>query len=180
MGENVIDSATDAARRVAYAAGVALRAREIETPATDYELALQEGAIVKDPIVLRADSGERVEIDAQMSCNSSKNIVATAINGMEGTIKEWVSNGDVMISCEVTLVGENGEYPERQVRELCALLQRSESLQVESAVLNDIWGVTRIVVTGWQMTPTRTTNIQQIAFRAQSDAAYIIMEDMYA
>lgn len=175
------EAAADAARMAAYAAGIAMSgANQQPGKENDYMLPGEEGRMEKDLLRLRTEGGNPVEIDAMISCNNSKNIVSTAINGMNGTIKEWVSNGDVMISCDMTLVSDDGSYPEEKVREVCSLLEKNESLQVESYILNDIWGVSRVVVTSWNMTPTPTRNYQKISFTMQSDEAYIVMEEIQA
>ena len=145
----------------------------------DYPLAVTSGEERREIVTLKGKSG-RVSVDCVMSCQMSKNIVSTAINGMSGTIKEFVSEGDLIVNMEVTLVGQGDNYPTEEVEKLCSLLRENESLSVESETLNDIYEVTRLVVSSWSMKPTRAYNYQTISIAAASDEAYIIMEEIEA
>lgn len=131
-----------------------------------------------ETIILKTDNANSIELDAVIDCNSTKNIVSTAINGVSGTIKEWVSNGDVAITIDVTLLGEGNEYPREKVAELMSLLQANQSLQVGNKTLNEVWGVTRIVVTSFSMPPTPCYNYQTFSISAVSDEAYVIEEEI--
>lgn len=132
----------------------------------------------KETLILKTDNANSIELDAVIDCNSTKNIVSTAINGESGTIKEWVSNGDVAITIDVTLLGEGNEYPRERVAELMSLLQVNQSLQVGNKTLNEVWGVTRIVVTSFSMPPTPYYNYQTFSISAVSDEAYVIEEEI--
>lgn len=131
-----------------------------------------------ETIILKTDNANSIELDAVIDCNSTKNIVSTAINGVSGTVKEWVSNGDVAITIDVTLLGEGNEYPRGKVAELMSLLQANQSLQVGNKTLNEVWGVTRIVVTSFSMPPTPCYNYQTFSISAVSDEAYVIEEEI--
>lgn len=131
-----------------------------------------------ETIILKTDNANSIELDAVIDCNSTKNIVSTAINGVSGTVKEWVSNGDVAITIDVTLLGEGNEYPREKVAELMSLLQANQSLQVGNKTLNEVWGVTRIVVTSFSMPPTPCYNYQTFSISAVSDEAYVIEEEI--
>lgn len=131
-----------------------------------------------ETIILKTDNANSIELDAVIDCNSTKNIVSTAINGVSGTVKEWVSNGDVAITIDVTLLGEGNDYPREKVAELMSLLQANQSLQVGNKTLNEVWGVTRIVVTSFSMLPTPCYNYQTFSISAVSDDAYVIEEEI--
>lgn len=131
-----------------------------------------------ETIILKTDNANSIELDAVIDCNSTKNIVSTAINGVSGTVKEWVSNGDVAITIDVTLLGEGNDYPREKVAELMSLLQANQSLQVGNKTLNEVWGVTRIVVTSFSMPPTPCYNYQTFSISAVSDEAYVIEEEI--
>ncbi len=134
-------------------------------------LQVDEQADKRELLVLKAN-GKSVTLDCIIDCSATKNIVSTAINGLHGTIKEWVAEGDVAINVEVTLLSEDNQYPLQKVEELTAILRSNESLQVENETLNNVCGVTRIVVTSWAMTPTKAMNFQTIGFNAVSDEVY--------
>lgn len=131
-----------------------------------------------ETIILKTDNANSIEIDAVMDCNTTKNIVSTAINGVGGTVKEWVSDGDVAVTIDVTLLSDNGAYPRERVERLVEMLKSNESLMVSNKTLNEVWGVTRLVITSWSMRPTPDFDYQQIGINAISDEAYIVEEEI--
>lgn len=170
----------EGARRAAVRVAINLGSGSVEAKIPSYNLSGQADDR-REVLRLRSNKlGKSVDIDCQLSCSRSKNIVATAINGLDGTIKEWYSNGDVAISAEFTLVGEGNEYPQEEVERVCQVLESAESLQVENETLNDVYGVTRVVVNSWSMTPTKAFNYQTFSVQMTSDEAYVIMEEIEA
>ena len=128
----------------------------------------------KETLILKTDNANSIELDCKIDCSTTKNIVSTAINGLNGTIKEWIAEGDVAINVEVTLLGEGSQYPTEKVERLTALLRKNESLQTENETLNNVYGVERIVITSWGMTLTKAFNYQTISFNAVSYKVYKI------
>ena len=137
-----------------------------------YPVEANEDSERKETLILKTDNANSIELDCKIDCSTTKNIVSTAINGLNGTIKEWIAEGDVAINVEVTLLGEGSQYPTEKVERLTALLRENESLQVENETLNNVYGVERLVVTSWSMTPTKAFNYQTIGFNAVSDKVY--------
>lgn len=86
---------------------------------------------------------------ALIDINQSKNIVTTAIQGRNGTIKEYVSDGDYIMNIKGVLVGFGQDvYPEDDVRQLRDFLNAPVSIQVSSTILNR-WNITDIVVSNF-------------------------------
>lgn len=137
-----------------------------------YPVEVNEDSERKETLIIKTDNANSIELDCKIDCSTTKNIVSTAINGLNGTIKEWIAEGDVAINVEVTLLGEGSQYPTEKVERLTALLRENESLQVENETLNNVYGVERLVVTSWSMTPTKAFNYQTISFNAVSDKVY--------
>lgn len=137
-----------------------------------YSLEVNEDSERKETLILKTDNANSIELDCKIDCSTTKNIVSTAINGLNGTIKEWIAEGDVAINVEVTLLGEGNQYPTEKVERLTALLRKNESLQIENETLNNVYGVERIVITSWGMTLTKAFNYQTISFNAVSDKVY--------
>lgn len=117
--------------------------------------------------------------DVSMNVSLQKEIVRTALVGRPGTIKELITNGDYQISMSVGLVATNDlgeiidQYPERGVSQLRELLEREESLEVNSGFL-DLFGINRIVVTGMSLRQMTYSNRQVIDITALSDSDYVI------
>ena len=80
--------------------------------------------------------------------NQTKNIITTAIQGRNGTVKEFISDGDYAISIRGVLTGNNGEYPKEAVSILYQLLKAPTALDVNSWFLSQ-FGIYQMVVTDY-------------------------------
>lgn len=78
--------------------------------------------------------------------NQSKNIIKTAIQGKNGTIKEYISNGDYSINIKGIITGFNGQYPTDKVNNLFKFLDLNRELDIISPYLNDLFQIRQIVV----------------------------------
>lgn len=145
----------------------------------DYQMGSNADEEVVDIIRLFNQSKRRsIEVDAIVSCAMTKNVVSTAIQGLAGTVKEWVSDGDVAINLEFTLLGSEGKYPQDAVSAVMEVLRLNDTLQVDSKVLNGIWGVTRVVVRSVSFSPTIAFDYQRFSVALESDENYVIEEDL--
>lgn len=113
------------------------------------------GTPVYDPLVLEGQSGRMKLETAVMVCTQSKNIVTTALQGRDGTVKEFISDGDYQISVDALLLGENGyRFPESGVRQLVALCKEKASLKAYSQFLQ-FFGVQDVVVGNYNFAQVR-------------------------
>lgn len=119
---------------------------------------------------------DRVQID----CSRTKNIVSTQINGQIGTIKEWVNNGDVAINLLITVINEKNvdAYPEQELKDIMSFLNMNRELKVYNKYLNDVMGVTRLVVTSFKHTSKIYQGMQTISVDAMSDETYVVEEEL--
>lgn len=141
-----------------------------------YQLEEESNDIIEKVELLSENREKSIVVDGVMSCSVSKNIVNTAVNGMNGTIKEWISDGDVVVSLEFTILGD--AYPREEVEKVMEVLKLGEALQVRNKTLNDLWNVTRVVVRSVAMTPTPAFNYQSFSIALESDETYLIEEDI--
>lgn len=102
---------------------------------------------------------EGIRIDAVLFIVSqSKNIVTTAIQGQNGTVKEYVSDGDFSITVSGMIVGESNEsgkvftvadtpnnYPESDVRKLIEICKIPTSIEIVSEFL-DFFEIRNVVI----------------------------------
>lgn len=104
-----------------------------------------------------------------ISISRSKNIVSTAIQGRDYTVKEFISNGDHEISVEGVLASNGNGYPTAQVVQLRKILDSNTSLKVVNALLQKI-GIFEMVVTSYEF-PSNDglKNIQPFSFSALSE-----------
>lgn len=107
-----------------------------------------------------------VLIDVQQS----KNIVNTAINGLNGTVKEYISDGDYEVSLRGALVNEKGyDYPLDYFKQLNDVLKAPVSLQVTSEYLS-LFPIHNLVVKGYTLPQTEgSSNTQLFEINALSD-----------
>lgn len=116
-----------------------------------------------------------------ISLNMEKNIVTTPLQGRNGTIKEYVSDGDYNISIDAGVstytIEQNGEYnidyPKDAVKELKDILSLPETLEVQSDFL-EIFGIKSAVVKAFSLQQETHSNRQSINIQMLSDEPYEI------
>ena len=124
--------------------------------------------------------GETIEITpvtidtAIIQVSQTKNIVKTTIEGRDGTVKEYINEGDfdVMINIELNSGNINNisAYPEEQVRNLMTILRSTREVSVESRFLNDFFEITDIVITGYDIPQQEgVSNIIPVRIKAVSE-----------
>lgn len=80
-----------------------------------------------------------------LTVSQSKNIVKTAIQGVPGTVKEYISLGDFEVTIQGIITAENGIYPRAEVSDLQAVLLAPVALPVSSWYLQ-LWDIDSLVV----------------------------------
>lgn len=117
-----------------------------------------------------------------ISINQEKNIVTTALQGRNGTIKEYISDGDYQISVSAAVSsykeksGNNEaslEYPQDKVQQLVELLQLPETLNIHSDFL-EVFGIKSAIVTGFSLEQETHSNRQAFQIQMLSDLPYEI------
>lgn len=107
-----------------------------------------------------------VLVDIQMT----KIIVTTPINGRNGTVKEYYSDGDYLVSLRGALVNLNGtNYPYNEFRLLNELLKAKVSLKVTSEFLS-LFPIYNLAVTDYTFPQEEgLTNTQLFQINGLSD-----------
>lgn len=91
---------------------------------------------------------ELPEIELQSALlvvTQAKNIVRTQMVGRNGTVKEYIADGDFEVSVEGAITGPDLVFPEDAVRDLHEVLRAPIALEVVSRHLNAL-DITRLVV----------------------------------
>lgn len=95
-----------------------------------------------------------------MTVTMSKNIITTQVQGRNGTVKEYTSDGDFEIDVRGVLIGDGqNNYPSLEVEELVRLLTVPDTLTVTSDFLTrfssispkGIEGIDKVVVTDFSL-----------------------------
>lgn len=154
-------------------------------PITDREY--WEGRWVLCPVRLRAqtESGTlELELpDAVAAVSRERRIVSTALVGRDGTVKEYINEGDWAINLVVGVQPvENGEilddYPSEALRELRRLLDVKAAIEVHSEFLA-IFDITKIVIRSYAASQMTEANYQAVSISAVSDEDYEIFSNEY-
>ena len=154
-------------------------------PITDREY--WEGRYVLCPVRLRAqtESGTlELELpDAVAAVSRERQIVSTALTGRDGTVKEYINEGDWAVNLVVGVQAvENGEilddYPSEALRELRWLLDVKAAIEVQSEFLA-IFDITKIVIKSYGATQMTEANYQALTISAVSDEDYEIFSNEY-
>ena len=175
MRETVVGEMSMGARKMAYS----IVGSRKEKPGAKSALADHrglkgknpDGAEMEDDMVLGNHVLEHVTVD----CTMSKRIVTTAINGRPGTVKEWVSDGDVVITVVAKVMGDE-TYPKEKVQRILDALKEPEVLEVTNELLNDVWNVQRVVVTSIKTTNRTDRNWEEVTIGMLSDEEYLVEE----
>lgn len=102
--------------------------------------------------------------------SQTKNIITTALQGRNGTVKEFISDGDFVITLTGIIIGKNvdGEvtdignvYPEDDVKKLVTICKVPESITLTSAFLNNVFGINDVVVTNYNVPQKEATRDMQ-------------------
>ncbi len=159
-----------------------IKAAAVGVPITD--VSDWNGRYVLTELTISKPDGKKLVInDAIVTINSTKNIVKTSLIGLDGTIKEYINMGDYDISISVGIIAvKNGvivdEYPMEGMQVVKSFLSVNEALEVRSVFL-DVFGINRMVVTGFSAKQETHSNRQTIDIKALSDVNYEIKSTEY-
>ena len=129
--------------------------------------------VITDP---QDENGSLDLFDCLVDFSMTQNIVKTPVNGRDGTIKEFVSDGDYEISIKGLLIDQDhpNRIPEEAIRKALQWFRKGKALGVEAKIF-DVFGVHNIVVESFHM-PQIPTYIQMRPFELKciSDTEYTI------
>lgn len=138
------------------------------------------GTPVFSDIAIQQDGQTPLKLETVLiDVSQNKNIITTAVQGRNGTIKEYIADGDYDITIRGALVNPLSEaYPIDQVRDLHQVLLQSNIIDVVSDYLR-IFEIYSIVVTSYRFFQQEGfQNMQLFEIQALSDAPVeLISED---
>lgn len=162
--------------------GNSISTRELSTPITDKSY--WEGRYALCELIFQNTTGKRLVMnDAIVAISRQKNIVTTQMVGMNGTVKEYINDGDYSINIVVGVAAvKDGaivdEYPEEGLRELRAFLEENTALDVHSEFL-DVFDIDRLVIRSFSVSQDTANNYQSVSISALSDKEYDIYSADY-
>lgn len=124
---------------------------------------------------------KRIEfVECIATVNQEKNIVTTPMEGRDGTIKEYISDGDFSITLDAAVSSysetdfENSKnYPTEKLQELLSFLKIKDSLEVQSDYLT-LFGIKSVVIKTYSMVQETHSNRQAFQIQMLSDTPYEI------
>ncbi|WP_294591564.1 DUF6046 domain-containing protein [uncultured Rikenella sp.] len=128
-------------------------------------------------LTLRKDDGQTLVLnDAICAVSRAKNIVTTQVVGMNGTVKEYINDGDYQIEIVIGVAAMRDgilvdEYPQEELSKLRAFFDEKASLSVHSLFL-ELFEINRIVVKNFSVSQDTASNYQSVSISALSDNDY--------
>ena len=139
------------------------------------------------------NKGERYSLlfqEVVISVTQERNIITTLLQGRDGTIKEYISNGDYSITLDLAITDYEGEpdeqtdeefllpkqdYPISRLETLRKLLTTPQTVEVESDFLY-AFGIKSAVVTSFSLQQETHSNRQSVQIQMLSDEPYEIKQ----
>jgi hypothetical protein len=100
-----------------------------------------------------------------------KQIIKTNIQGVSGSVKEYISKGDYQVTIRGVICDQNSSnYPSEQVNQLREFLEVETAVEVVSAFLNDVFNIFNLVIESYNFPQTEGfQNMQRFEIQAISD-----------
>lgn len=162
--------------------GAAMNTRETGQPITDR--AYWAGRYALCTLDLRKEDGERLTIpDAVAAVSRERRIVSTALTGRDGTVKEYINEGDWQINIVLGVQSVRSgvitdDYPAEELKALRAFFDEPKAIEVHSEFLA-IFDITKIVINSLSLTQATHANYQEVSISAVSDEDYEILSTEY-
>lgn len=129
------------------------------------------------------DANNEVQIEGMtfetvlMTVEQAKNIVTTQISGRDGTVKEYIGLDDFKITIQGLITGDNGQYPEAEVKSLLSILNAAVPIDVTSRFLT-YFNITSVVVADYSLPQVEGSNSMQpfaITLLSDNSIDYVIL-----
>ncbi len=163
-------------------AGGTMQAEEVASPYTDKSFWSDRYALCE--LTFRKESGEELTMnDAIAAISKQKNIVTTQLVGMDGTVKEYINDGDYGINLIVGVQAvKDGkivdEYPSDGIAQLRHFFDVKEAIYVHSDFL-ELFDISKVVVQNFSVTQSTESNYQAIEISLLSDGDYNVYSTDY-
>jgi len=120
-------------------------------PQTNYYIDINGNNIPYTPVTLDL---------VLLTVNQTKNIVKTTIQGRNGTVKEYVSDGDYAIELKGIVSDPNNYFPQEMIQNLIYICQISAEIPVISDYLS-MFGIYNVVIETYHFPQEEGFNSQQ-------------------
>jgi hypothetical protein len=162
--------------------GAEMVSEDVPSPYTDIQ-AWQDRYVLCELAFRKEDGDTLVMNDAVVAISRKRNIVSTQLVGMNGTVKEYISDGDYQLNIMVGVQAlDNGvivdKYPAEGIQQLREYFDEQAAIQVQSKFL-ELFDIDKIVVTEFAVVQATESNYQPISITAVSDTDYNVYSTEY-
>lgn len=116
--------------------------------------------------------------DALITVMNTKNIIETTLQGRNGTVKEYISDGDYVIRIEGKVYGSGmNNYPQDDVQKLHSVCLAPQSISVTSSFLK-LFNIEDIVIKSYEIPQLEgIRNYQTFVLNCVSDYPLILLKN---
>ncbi len=126
-------------------------------------------------LTLKKADGQKLELkECICMVTMEKNIVQTALQGRNGTIKEYINDGDYQVEIAAAISSECDAYPKSELENLMSFLTINDSLLVGDDTFLSLFGITNLIVKSYGFNQETHSNRQTFTMCCLSDTAYEI------
>lgn len=138
---------------------------------------------------IQGDAGAFEFSEIIITLSQERNIITTPLQGRDGTIKEYISDGDYSITLDAAILPTNAvlqddestfaiaenHYPDEEIKKLHRLLLEKKALEVQSDFLT-LFDINSAVVKSYSLQQETHSNRQSLQIQMLSDRAYEIKQ----
>jgi hypothetical protein len=170
-------------------AGLAVFSQSLKAAGDERSLALHDewlGKPTLTSLALRFGTVAVTMAECLITVSQERNIVTTALQGRDGTVKEYISDGDYQIEVSAAILpyasgavdggfkNVDDRYPLSELEDMLSLLKVKERLAVQSDFLT-LFGVYSAVVKSYRFAQETHSNRQSFTLSLLSDEPYEII-----
>ncbi len=160
--------------------GALSRPLSVQEEDFNFDIAPMEGVPTLTSLAFRYKNEIVFLAECIITVNQEKNIVVTPLQGKDGTVKEYISDGDYQITIDAAVSSydapgneDRTAYPMEQIRALVKMLKVKDGLELQSDFLT-LFDITSAVVKSYGMVQETHSNRQSFQLQLLSDTPFEI------
>lgn len=162
--------------------GAQMQSQDVASPYADKSVWSDRYALCE--LAFKKEGGDTLIMnDAVVAVSRRRNIVSTSMVGMDGTVKEYISENDyelnIMVGVQALRDGVIvDEYPTDGIQQLRKYFDEKKAITVQSKFL-ELFDIDSIVITNFSVVQATESNYQPISIGALSDTEYNVYSTEY-
>ena len=162
--------------------GAQMESQDVASPYTDKSAWADRYELCE--LAFKKEDGETLIMnDAVVAVSRRAIIVSTSMVGMDGTVKEYISDGDYQLNIMVGVQAlKDGvivdEYPSEGITQLRKFFDEKKAITVQSKFL-ELFDIDSIVITDFSVVQATESNYQPVSISALQDREYNVYGTEY-